>query len=63
MDKESLIKARKIVLEAIDNLDINDFDRIELLINLNTYLNPDTYEDDTKVLMGEFFKRKVKQKK
>lgn len=60
MNKESLIKAKQIVLEAINGLDIEDYDKIELLINLNTYLNPETYEEDTKVLMREYFKRKGK---
>jgi hypothetical protein len=61
MNKESLIKAKQIVLEAINGLDIEDYDKIELLINLNTYLNPENYEDDTKVLMREFFKRREKK--
>ena len=60
MDKESLIKAREMVLRVINGLEILDYDKIELLINLNTYLNPENYEDDTKVLMKEFFKRREK---
>lgn len=58
MNKDSLIKARKVVLECIDNLDIEDYDKIELLINLNTFLNYETYEEDKKVLMKQLFKRK-----
>ena len=63
MDKESLIKAREMVLRVINGLDILDYDKIELLINLNTYLNPENYEDDTKVLMKEFFKRREQREK
>lgn len=63
MDKESLIKAREMVLRVINGLDILDYDKIELLINLNTYLNPENYEDDTKVLMKEFFKRREQHEK
>lgn len=60
MNKESLIKARKIILEVIDKSDIITWDKIELLINLNTFLNPETYEEDKKVLLREYFKRKGK---
>lgn len=63
MNKESLIKAREMVLRVINGLEILDYDKIELLINLNTYLNPDNYEEDTKVLMKEFFKRREKKLK
>lgn len=63
MDKESLIKAREMVLRVINGLDILDYDKIELLINLNTYLNPNTYEEDTKVLMREYFKRRENHEK
>lgn len=63
MDKESLIKAREMVLRVINGLDILDYDKIELLINLNIYLNPENYEDDTKVLMKEFFKRREHREK
>lgn len=59
MNKDSLIKARQIVLECISNLDIEDYDKIELLINLNTFLNYETYEEDKKVLMKQLFKRKL----
>lgn len=60
MNKESLIKARQIVLEVIDNSDIMTWDKIELLINLNTFLNPETYEEDKNVLMNQYFKRREK---
>lgn len=60
MNKESLIKARQIVLEVIDNSDIMTWDKIELLINLNTFLNPETYEEDKNVLMDQYFKRREK---
>lgn len=63
MNKESLIKAREMVLRVINGLEILDYDKIELLINLNTYLNPENYEDDTKVLMKEYFKRREKKLK
>ena len=62
MDKESLIKARELVLKIIDGSEIMTWDKIELLINLNTFLNPETYEEDKKVLMNQYFKRKLSEK-
>ena len=60
MNKESLIRARELVLNVINGSDIMDYDKLELLINLNIYLNYENYEEDTKVLMKEFFKRREK---
>lgn len=51
MDKQSLILAKKIILEAFekDNT-INKIDKLELIMNLWLYLNENTYEDNNKTL-------------
>lgn len=44
MDKESLIKARDMIIDIMSKSDINDFDRWELIRNLNWLLDPELYE-------------------
>ena len=53
MNKESLIKAREIIIEALDNSDINLIDKIELMMNLAVLLDVNNYEDDIKILRKE----------
>lgn len=48
MQKESLNKAITIILESIENLEINEFDKIELLLNLYQFLN--NYEENIRWL-------------
>ena len=50
MKKESLEKALNIIVNAIAETEIEITDRIELMINLKHYLNPDKYEENNKVL-------------
>lgn len=50
MDKESLIKAREIITKVLDGSDILTVDKLELIINLNTLLEPENYEEDIQVL-------------
>ena len=45
MQEESIKEARKIIIDHIHNSDINLVDKLELLINLNHFL--DTYEETT----------------
>lgn len=50
MDKDSLIKAREIITKVLDGSDILTVDKLELIINLNTLLEPENYEKDMQVL-------------
>ena len=50
MNKESLIKAREIIIKVLDGSDILTVDKLELIINLNTLLEPENYEEDMQVL-------------
>lgn len=51
MTKESLIEAREIIVSSLlkSNLDIAD--RLELIINLDKFLNPVEYEENIKTLV------------
>lgn len=53
MDKESLIKAKEIIIEAILNSDIELIDKIEIALNTNLFLNEEKYEKNIKVLRKE----------
>lgn len=57
MGKESLELVSDSIADMVDTLDIPIYDKIELLINLVHFLNPDEYEDNIKIL------RKHKQEK
>lgn len=59
MEKESLIKASNVILEALDKSDINTIDKLELMKNLLTLLNEENYSKDMELLM-EHQKSKVK---
>lgn len=50
MDKETLIKARKIIIEALSKSDLDLIDKLELTLNLNTLLNSENYDNDIKIL-------------
>lgn len=51
MNKESLIKARDIIIEALDKGDIqSQQDIVELMINLNHFLDEEKYERNIQVL-------------
>lgn len=54
MNKESLKEALKVCNEAINNLNINTLDKMELIINLYNFLDENKYEKNIKIL------RKVK---
>lgn len=49
MKKESLIKAKEIIIKGLSNSKINNEDKAELMINLFTLLND--YENSIKILM------------
>ena len=50
MKDESLIKARELVFNIINNSKIETLDKYELLLNLYNFLDPYTYEESIKVL-------------
>lgn len=50
MKNDSLIKALLIIFDTIDKSDINTQDKLELLINLRSFLNVDKYENNIKIL-------------
>lgn len=52
MDKESLLKAREFILN-IDNIDMSAQDKLEIINNLWLYLDPENYEEHTKILIKE----------
>ena len=50
MNKESLEKVQEKVVELLNNTDIELVDKVELLINLIHFLNPEEYENNIKKL-------------
>ena len=60
MDKESLIRAKEIIITVLDKYgqQIPTRDRAELMILMNTLLNAETYEDDIKALKNAEYKRR-----
>lgn len=57
MNKESLIKAKNIIVNAIFSSNINAQDKTELMINLAHFLNENTYDKQIKILRKEKFKK------
>ena len=53
MQDESLKIARTILIERIINSNINQQDKVELMINLHHFLQPNEYEKNKKVLNKE----------
>ena len=58
MEEASLEKARELLTEVIGNSEINDIDKMELLINLYAFLNKTNYEINIKTLQRELGRRK-----
>lgn len=50
MNKESLIKIRNSICGIIDNANLPTEDKLELLINLYHYLDPNKYEKNISIL-------------
>ena len=50
MKKENLIKARELIIDALNNSNMNIIDKTELMINLNLLFDPTQYEDNIQVL-------------
>lgn len=53
MEKESLEIVSGKVVDMLNHAEIETIDKIELLVNLMHFLNPDEYEDNIKVLQKE----------
>lgn len=50
MEKESLEKAGEQIILLLDKIDINEKDRLELMINLYHFLDPKKYKKNIKKL-------------
>ena len=50
MDKESLLKAKQLIIEALDKGDITQQDKLELMLNLMLLLDEENYDHDIQVL-------------
>lgn len=53
MNKESLKKAREIIIKTLDKTDIIAQDRIELMYNIYCLLDETKYEENIKLLKKE----------
>ena len=51
MNKESLIKAREIIIQSLSKSNINNLDKLELMLNINNFLQENKYEENIKVLV------------
>ena len=50
MEKESLMRVREEIIKLLRTLDIDNIDKVELMINLDYFLDADVYEESIKVL-------------
>jgi len=50
MKGESLEKASSIIVKALIEANIDELDKIELVLNLNNFLNKNNYEENVKIL-------------
>ena len=48
MQKESLEKAKEVIISSLEISNIELYDKVELIVNLKTFL--DNYDNDIKVL-------------
>ena len=53
MKKESLEKARNVIIERIINSNLSKEDKVELMINIYNFLQPNDYEKNIKILNKE----------
>lgn len=57
MNSQSLKRAREIIISALYNSNINAQDKAELMINITSLLNENTYDKQIKALRKEKFKK------
>lgn len=50
MDKKSLIEARELLIITLSNSEIDIADKLELMININHFLDNEKYEENIKTL-------------
>ena len=57
MKSKSLKQTINMIIDNLDKMDINEQDKVELMINLKEFLQPKYYKENIKVLEKERFKR------
>lgn len=57
MNAQSLKRAREVIISALYNSTIKAEDKAELIMNITTLLNENTYDKQIKVLRKEKFKK------
>lgn len=57
MNKDSLIKAKEIIINVLDGSDIITQDKLELIINLDKFLNEDEYQNNIETLQKQKIKK------
>jgi hypothetical protein len=53
MKSKSLNQTINMIIENLDKMDINDQDKVELMINLREFLKPKNYKENVNVLEKE----------
>lgn len=53
MNKESLKIVQEQIADLLNNIDIPIHEKVELLINLSHFLNPEKYEENIKILSNK----------
>ena len=62
MKKQSLLELKQVINEYLTNkAEMDELDRVELIINMNHFLEPKMYDENVKVLKIEQDKRKWKR--
>lgn len=57
MKAESLNKALDMIIKGLDTLDIDSADKVELMLNLRSFLSSEKYKHNVDVLMKEQIRR------
>lgn len=57
MKCKSLNETIDMIIENLDKMEMNEQDKVELMINLKEFLQPKYYKENIKVLEKERFKR------
>ena len=57
MKCKSLNETIDMIIENLDKMEMNEQDKIELMLNLKEFLQPKYYKENIKVLEKERFKR------
>ena len=58
MNDDSLEKAMKAIIKTLEETDINQIDKIELMINITRLLSKENYKEDIKTLKLKDKRRK-----